>query len=310
MRPLKVYNVIPRLPGELAPLWELAFNFWFSWKHEISELFSRIDYQLWHKSGQNPVKFLNLLPKETLEDLAGDEFFRDRLHQVKASLDNYKASTKTSFEFEKSGGEPVVAYFSAEYGISLSLPIYSGGLGVLAGDHLKSASDLNLPLVAVGMCYQNGYFRQYLTNDGWQQERYPVNDFEQMPLTLVRNKDGSPLTVQVDLVERKVSMRVWKANIGRIDLYLLDTNISDNDPQDREITAQLYGGDWEMRIKQEIVLGIGGLRAMHAMDLNPRVIHMNEGHSAFAGLERIKLFMQDHGMSFEAATELVASSSV
>ena len=310
MRPLKVYNVIPRLPGELAPLWELAFNFWFSWKHEISELFSRIDYQLWHKSGQNPVKFLNLLPKETLEDLAGDEFFRDRLHQVKASLDNYKASTKTSFEFEKSGGEPVVAYFSAEYGISLSLPIYSGGLGVLAGDHLKSASDLNLPLVAVGMCYQNGYFRQYLTNDGWQQERYPVNDFEQMPLTLVRNKDGSPLTVQVDLVERKVSMRVWKANIGRIDLYLLDTNISENEPQDREITAQLYGGDWEMRIKQEIVLGIGGLRAMHAMDLNPRVIHMNEGHSAFAGLERIKLFMQDHGMSFEAATELVASSSV
>ncbi len=310
MRPLKVYNVIPKLPKKLAPLWELSFNFWYSWKHEISELFSRIDYQLWNESRHNPVLFLNLLPQSVFDDLASDEFFLDRLNQIKKSLDTYKSSTKCSFEFERSQGAPVVAYFSAEYGISLSLPIYSGGLGILAGDHLKSASDLNLPLVGIGLCYQKGYFRQHLTNDGWQQEKYPINDFEQMPLTLVKDKKGQPMTVQVDLVDRSVSIRIWKAEIGRISLYLLDTNLGTNQPQDKEITAQLYGGDWEMRVKQEIVLGIGGLRAMHAMGLNPRVIHMNEGHSAFAGLERIKIFMQDHGMSFEAAMELVASSSV
>ncbi len=310
MKALKVYNVIARLPEELTPLWDLAYNFWFSWKHEISELFSRIDHTLWHESGKNPVRFLNQLSQETLEELAEDEFFLDRLNQIKHSLESYKSSTKSYFELDGHGRGTVVAYFSAEYGISLSLPIYSGGLGILAGDHLKSASDLNLPLVGIGLCYQNGYFRQYLTSDGWQQERYPINDFEQMPLSLIKDKNNNPLTVKVTLRDRDVHIQIWKADVGRLSLYLLDTNISQNASQDREITAQLYGGDWEMRIRQEIVLGIGGLRAMHAMGLNPRVIHMNEGHSAFAGLERIKLFMQNHGMSFEAAMELVASSSV
>ncbi|WP_028574856.1 alpha-glucan family phosphorylase [Desulfonatronovibrio hydrogenovorans] len=310
MRPLKVYSVTPKLPDKLTPLWDLAYNFWFSWKHEISELFERIDYQLWRKCRQNPVKFLNLLSQEVIEDLAEDVFFLDRLNQTRESLEKYRTSTKTVFEFEGVKGEPVIAYFSAEYGISLSLPIYSGGLGVLAGDHLKSASDLNLPLVAIGLCYQKGYFRQYLTGDGWQQERYPVNDFEEMPLSLVRNEQGEPVSVEVELLDRTVRINIWKAVIGRISLYLLDTNLNENMPQDREITAQLYGGDWEMRLKQEIVLGVGGIRAMHALNLNPRVIHMNEGHSAFAGLERISIFMREHSMSFEAAMELVASSSV
>ncbi|MFN2268048.1 MAG: alpha-glucan family phosphorylase [Desulfonatronovibrio sp.] len=310
MRPLKVYSITPKLPENLMPLWDLAFNFWFSWKHDISELFERIDYQLWKECRQNPVSFLNLLPRKVIEDLSKDEFFLDRLNQTRESLEKYRSVTKSAVDFEDNQGETVIAYFSAEYGISMSLPIYSGGLGILAGDHLKSASDLNLPLVAIGLCYQKGYFRQYLTGDGWQQERYTINDFEEMPMTLVKDDQGNPLSASVTLLDRQVKIIFWKARIGRVNLYLLDTNISENDPQDRDITAQLYGGDWEMRLKQEIVLGIGGIRALAALGLNPRVIHMNEGHSAFAGLERISIFMREHNMSFEAATELVASSSV
>ncbi len=310
MRPLKVYSVTPRLPDNLLSLWDLAFNFWFSWKHEISELFERIDYQLWNKCRQNPVRFLNHLSQGVIKDMSGDEFFVGRLNKTMESLEKYRSETKSAIDFKDAKGEPVIAYFSAEYGISLSLPIYSGGLGMLAGDHLKSASDLNLPLVAIGLCYQRGYFRQYLTGDGWQQERYPINDFEEMPMVEVTDDQGEPLVLEVGLLDRKVRIRIWKALIGRISLYLLDTNLNENDPTDREITAQLYGGDWEMRLKQEIVLGIGGIRALEAIGLNPRVIHMNEGHSAFAGLERISIFMREHNMSFEAATELVASSSV
>ena len=310
MRPLKVYSVTPKLPDSLTALWDLAFNFWFSWNYDISELFKRIDHQLWASCRQNPVMFLNNLSQDVIQNISSDEFFLERLAKTRESLEKYKSETKTSFEFEEANKEPVIAYFSAEYAISLSLPIYSGGLGVLAGDHLKSASDLNLPLVAIGLCYQKGYFRQNLTGDGWQQERYPLNDFEEMPLIQVKDEEGKPLEVEVGLQDRRVKIHIWKALIGRVTLYLLDTNINENSPQDREITAQLYGGDWEMRLKQEIVLGIGGIRALEALGLNPRVIHMNEGHSAFAGLERISIFMREHDMSFEAATELVASSSV
>ena len=310
MRPLKVYSVTPKLPDNLMALWDLAYNFWFSWNHDITELFERIDYQLWKECRQNPIKFLNLLSQDAIENLSRDEFFLDRLSKTRQSLEKYRSATKSVFNFEGAGGEPVIAYFSAEYGISLSLPIYSGGLGMLAGDHLKSASDLNLPLVAIGLCYQRGYFRQYLTGDSWQQERYPVNDFEELPLVQVKDNEGKPLVVELGLLDRRVKVHIWKALIGRIALYLLDTNLNENDPQDREISAQLYGGDWEMRLKQEIVLGIGGIRALETIGLNPRVIHMNEGHSAFAGLERINNFMREYDMSFEAATELVASSSV
>ena len=310
MRPLKVYSVIPRLPEELMPLWDLAYNFWFTWKHEIAELFTQIDYSLWRRSQQNPVWFLNHLDQEKLEILARDVFFLERLGHVKNSLAEYKESPDKGLSEFFDHEYPVIAYFSAEYGLALCLPIYSGGLGVLAGDHLKSASDLNLPLVGIGLCYQQGYFRQYLTHDSWQQERYPMNDFEQMPLVLEKDDQGEPLSVEVQLAERVVNARIWRADVGRIKLYLLDTNVSENDPRDRKITGQLYGGDLEMRLKQEIVLGIGGIRALKVLGLAPRVIHMNEGHSAFAGLERIRVFMRDFGLSFEAAQELVASSSV
>ena len=311
MRPLRSFSVVAKLPKSLSPLWELAYNFLFSWNDQIADLFAQIDQRLWRQTDGNPVAFLNLLPQTVIDDLADDRFFLDRLADTQAMLRQYMAKDACSLDvpFAKKDA-PVVAYFSAEYGLDLSLPIYSGGLGILAGDHLKSASDLNLPLVAVGLAYQQGYFRQYLTPDGWQQERYPVYDFEQLPIELVRHKDGNPLIIECELPGEVLKARVWKAQVGRVPLYLLDANFQDNPPHLRQVTAKLYGGDLEMRVRQEILLGIGGIRALWAMDLEPKVIHMNEGHSAFAGLERIKVFMRQCGLSLEAAMEMVASSSV
>ncbi|MFO7817365.1 MAG: alpha-glucan family phosphorylase, partial [Desulfovibrionales bacterium] len=262
MRPVQIYSVIPRLPENMTPLWDLAYNFWFTWRHEIQDLFSQMDISLWKRSRSNPVWFLNHLDQDILEELSKDAFFLERLNTIHQQLSDYQAESATLLDVQLGQREPVVAYFSAEFGICLCLPIYSGGLGVLAGDHLKSSSDMNIPLVGIGLCYQHGYFRQYMTSDGWQQERYPINDFEQMPLTLVRGADNSPVTINVQLEERIVYSRIWKARVGRVDLYLLDANVEENDPQDRVLTSQLYGGDLEMRLKQEILLGIGGVRAL------------------------------------------------
>ena len=310
MQPLRVYSVVPKLPPRLKPLWELAYNYWFSWNTEIISLFSQVDHKLWRECYGNPIGFLNRLPQQTLESLAEDDFFLERLGDLRQRLEAYLARKTTSIPFPDKTGEPVVAYFSLEYGITLCLPVYSGGLGILAGDHLKSASDLNVPLVGIGLVYQQGYFRQYLTPDGWQQERYPLYDFEQLPLTLCKDPGGSRILVSVDLRGEKVQAQIWKAQVGRVSLYLLDSNVPENQPQSRLITTRLYGGDLEMRVRQEYLLGIGGIRALSALGLRPKVIHMNEGHSAFAGLERISNFMQQNKLSFEAALELVASSSV
>jgi len=311
MQPLRVYSVVPKLPVKLKPLWELAYNFWFSWNTDITELFAQVDQKLWRECESNPVAFLNRLPQRTLEALAGDEFFLDRLREMRRSLELYLSRKTTSIPFpEGDTHEPVIAYFSLEYGISRALPVYSGGLGILAGDHLKSASDLCIPLVGVGIAYQQGYFRQYLTPDGWQQERYPIYDFEQMPMTLATDGENKRLLVSVDLKAERIYAQVWKVAVGRITLYLLDTNIPENQPQYKQITTKLYGGNLEMRLWQEILLGIGGIKTLDALGLRPKVIHMNEGHSAFAGLERIRRFMEDSKLTFEAATELVASSSV
>lgn len=310
MQPLHVYTVVPKLPEKLLPLKALASNLYFSWQHEIEDFFAQMDRELWEKSEHNPVWFLNHLPQGTLEELAEDEFFLERLSTITAGFSKYmgKSSPLTGLTAQDSG--PVIAYFSAEYGIAQCLPVYSGGLGILAGDHLKSASDLNVPLVGVGLCYQRGFFRQYLTHDGWQQERYQPNDFEQMPLSLVLDPDGQPLKVRISMQDRPLFFRIWRADVGRVPLFLLDANIADNSAENRELTSQLYGGDLEMRLRQEYLLGIGGVVALEAMGLAPRVIHMNEGHSAFAGLERIRILMQDRGLSFEGASELVAQSSV
>ncbi len=311
MRPINVYSVLPKLPKRLLPLWELAHNCLFSWDSNIESIFIQIDQGLWQKSYRNPVWFLNHLSQKTLEEFARDELFLERLDEVYQSLQHYLGKKTSTAHFQGAiPGQPVIAYFSLEYGLALCLTIYSGGLGILAGDHLKSASDLNLPLVGIGLCYQEGYFRQYLTPDGWQQERYPVNDFEELPMTSMNNKSGTPLIITVDLAGQPLAARVWKVQAGRVSLYLLDTKLQENPPHLREVTSRLYGGDLEMRIWQEILLGVGGIKALRALGLEPKVIHMNEGHSAFAGLERIREYMNAFKMPFEAAMELVASTSV
>lgn len=311
MKPLQIYSVIPKLPENLQGLWDLAYNLWFAWNHEVVDLFSLIDPKLWARSYGNPLWFLNNLPQGTLENLSKDDFFLERLRSVKHNQSIYLDRKGSMLPFPYEEEQPLVAYFSLEYGLSLCLPIYSGGLGVLAGDHLKSASDLNIPLVGVGLAYHQGYFRQYLTADGWQQERYPDYEFEQLPMTLVRKgKNQKPVTIAIDLAGQQLFAQIWEVKVGRIRLFLLDSNIPENPAPFRHITSRLYGGDLEMRIWQEILLGIGGIKALSALGLTPRVIHMNEGHSAFAGLERIRVFMSDFGLSFEAAMELTASTSV
>jgi len=310
MQPLRMYSVVPKLPPKLKPLWELAYNLLFAWNDDIVSLFAQVDRKLWRECYGNPVGFLNRLPQRTLETLAGDEFFVDRVQDLLQQLRTYLARQTSSIPFPDRDDSPLVAYFSLEYGITQCLPIYSGGLGILAGDHLKSASDLCVPLVGIGLCYQQGFFRQYLTPDGWQQERYPIYDFEQMPLTLCKDATGERIMIHVDLRGERVFAQIWKAQVGRVSLYLMDTNVPENQPASRQLTNRLYGGDLETRVRQEYLLGIGGIRALEALGLKPKVIHMNEGHSAFAGLERIANFMDKHKLSFEAAMELVASSSI
>lgn len=311
MQPLRVYSVIPRLPENLRALRDLSYNCWFAWNDNITELFTSIDHDLWVLTHRNPVEFLNRIPQRVLGELSRDEFFVQRVNEAKAALDSYLGKRNADIEFpDRAPGQPAVAYFSLEYGIAPCLPMYSGGLGILAGDHLKSSSDLNFPLVGVGLAYREGYFRQYMTPDGWQQERYPDYDFEQLPMSPVNGADGCPLLVRVELKGDVVSARAWKVAVGRVTLYLLDSNIQENPPHYRQITARLYGGDLTIRLWQEILLGIGGVRLLKQLGLNPQVLHMNEGHCAFAALERLRMFMIERKLSFEAAGEVAASSSV
>jgi starch phosphorylase len=314
VRSIHTYTITPALPDRLARLHELAYNLWWTWDHEASSLFRRLDRDLWEQVSHNPVRLLGAVDQQRLLDAAQDEGYLTQQDHVLRRFDEYMANTRPWYgEAASQAGLKAarIGYFCMEFGLGECLPIYSGGMGVLAGDHLKSASELGLPLVAVGLLYQEGYFQQYLNADGWQQERYPDNDFANMPLILVRNPDQSPLTIQVSLPGRMVTAQIWKVQVGRIPLYLLDTNSPVNtDPADRDITDRLYGGDTDMRIRQEIVLGIGGVRALEALGLRPAVTHMNEGHSAFLGLERIRLLMEENQIPFAEARELVAASSV
>lgn len=252
-----------------------------------------------------------LAGSKKIEELANDDGFLVHFERVKKDLKSYLSNKKTWYQRNYGAAkEPVIAYFSAEFGITECIPIYSGGLGILAGDHLKSASALGLPLVGVGLMYQKGYFHQYLNPDGWQQESTPENDFYNMPVQLVRDDAGNPLKIAVEYPGRNVTAQIWKARIGRISLYLLDTNVTENSKEDQNIGEQLYGGDNEMRIKQEIMLGIGGMRALNTLGIEPMVCHMNEGHSAFLALERIREIMERHGLSFAEARELAVSGNV
>jgi len=290
---------------------ELAYNLRWSWDYETNELFRRLDIGQWDASGHNPVKMLGVLPQHLLEEAANDDSFLANLSRVAERFDEYMKSKKTWYRRHQGKmGDLSVAYFSMEFGISESLPNYSGGLGVLAGDHLKSASDLGIPLVGIGLLYQEGYFRQYLTSDGWQGELYPDNDFFTLPLNLARGKDGSPVAVQVEYPGRMVKARVWRAQVGRVALYLLDANLEENRPEDRVVTNRLYGGDADMRIRQEILIGIGGIRALDVLGIIPTVCHMNEGHSAFLALERTRVLMSTQNISFAEARESTSAGNV
>ncbi len=310
MPSVRSFTVLPALPDTLNDLETLAKNMFWSWHPECSTLFERIDNTLWHACGHNPVKLLGNVSQHKLESLGENQGFLHELKRAKERLDVYLNAPTW---FEKVCGQhskPTIAYFCAEFGVHECLPIYSGGLGILAGDHLKSASDLGIPLVGVGLMYQKGYFRQYLNIDGWQQEVYVENDVYNMPLALVRKANGEPLTIAVEYPGRTVVAQVWQVHVGRVQLYLLDSNIPGNSPADRMITSSLYGGDRELRIRQEVLLGIGGLRALEAMGIDPTVCHMNEGHAAFMALERIRRLRHTKGMTFDEALEATRAGNV
>jgi starch phosphorylase len=311
MKPIRTFNVVPALPPELEGLRDLAYNLRWSWDHETVNLFRRLDRALWEQSGHNPVLMLGTVRQALLRAAAADQGFLAHLDRAHERFRTYMDEPNQYSQCVP--GEPAgqcIAYFSAEFAIAECMPVYSGGLGILAGDHLKSASDLGLPMVGVGLLYQEGYFRQYLSADGWQQESYPLNDLYNMPITLRRDNEGTPMTVSVELPGRQVKAQVWQADIGRVPLFLLDTNIPENAHEDQNITDELYGGDLEMRIKQEMVLGIGGIRVLDAIGLNPTVFHMNEGHSAFLAIERIRMLIERHDLDFSEAREAAAAGNV
>lgn len=303
-------EVIWDLPEPIRPLKKLAMNFRWTWHHETRDLFRSIDKDLWDQSHHNPIEFLYSIDRDKLARLATDSVFLAKQKACEADLDDYlNGDTWYSKQAERIEGERF-AYFCAEFGVSEGLPIYSGGLGILAGDHLKAASDLGLPLVGVGLLYARGYFRQQLNPDGWQQEIYPQYDFYGMPLTLIKNDNNDPLRVEVEFPDRTVNCQIWRADIGRIQLYLLDSNVLENAPTDQGITDTLYGGDEEMRIRQEMILGIGGMRALKALGIEPTVCHMNEGHAAFLSIERIRQFMIDQKCDFKTARQVIVNGNV
>jgi len=306
---VREFNVLPRLPAELKHLEELALNLYYSWNWDVVHLFIRLDGELWEKSYQNPVLMLGTISQEKLASAARDKSFIANLERVYAEMNQYFARS-TWFGTEHSDAKGFqVAYFSCEFGLDEGVPIYSGGLGVLSGDHLKTASDLGLPLVGVGLLYQKGYGEQLLNYDGWQQERYPVNDWYNMPVTLETGPDGQPLTITVELEGEPVRAQIWRVQVGRTPLYLLDTSLRENPPRHREITERLYSGDRDMRIRQEIMLGVGGTRALAALGIEPTVYHMNEGHSAFLAVERLRRLVRDEGLPFDEAREIVWASN-
>jgi len=304
--------VFPVLPERLNRLYALASNLWWVWNPQAQDIFRTIDATIWDATTHNAIRLLSEVDPQRLQILANDPDFVARYDAVIASLDAYlQDSDQTWYARDQAGTlTGPVAYFSAEFGLHESLPIYSGGLGILAGDHCKEASDLGLPFVGVGFLYPQGYFRQRITRTGEQEAIYDRLNFADLPAEVARDPQGHEAMIHVDLHGRRVYARIWKFQIGRNPLYLMDTDVEENDPRDRVLSARLYGGDHEMRIAQEIVLGIGGVRALRALGINPSVWHMNESHSAFVGLERARELVETKGMTFAEALKAVASNGV
>ena len=299
-----------QLPDQISRLGELAYNLWWVWEKEAQKLFTLIDEHLWEETYHNPVLFLRQVERSHLNAVTYDLFYMETYQRVMNKFDNYMNEEDTWFKEKHAELKNwPIAYFSSEFGLHETLPIYAGGLGVLSGDHVKEASDLGLPFVAMGFLYTQGYFSQHITEDGWQEARQSDLKFDNLPVFPILKEDGSPITISVDLPGREVHARIWEIRVGRVPLYLLDSNVEENNEEDKKLTARLYSSDLDLRISQEIILGIGGVRALRVLGYNPGVWHMNEGHSAFLIFERIRERVSG-GQSFEDAQQSVIQNNV
>ncbi len=309
MKNFQAYQIYPNIPPNLAFLETLSRNMWWCWKKDAIELFRRIDPPLWVESGRNPIAFLAKIPQNRLEQLAKDDGYLAHLEGVK---ERYQSLVIDPVNRDENIFEPgdIIAYFSMEFGLHESLPFFAGGLGILAGDHLKAASNLATPLIGMGLMYRQGYFRQYLDQDGWQQEKYPQTDIYSLPVERIKDVSGNDLRISIQGPEGPIHAIIWRIMVGRVPLYLLDTNILDNTPGSREITSRLYAGDNKIRLAQEMLLGIGGMKALAAMELKVKVLHMNEGHCAFAGLQRMAQTMADNGLDLKSTLEIIPRTTV
>src|SRR6266513_1657207 len=306
----QTYNVTPILPPALEPLREMSFNLWWTWEPDARRLFRHLDHELWARTNHNPIRMLQLSRQSRLEELAQDKNFTRELKQVFEEFEKYLGRHDTYGKTGAGGAiKNPIAYFSAEFGFHESIPNYSGGLGILAGDHCKSASDLDLNFVAIGLLYRHGYFRQQIDKDGVQAAINLNQNFYHLPIREARRGEMK-LLISVLILDREVFARVWELRVGRVNVYLLDTDIPENNPEDRRITAELYGGDLEMRMRQEIVLGIGGVKALKALVIDPEAFHMKEGHSAFLALERIRRKVVEKKLEFYSALQIVASANI
>jgi starch phosphorylase len=298
------------LPRRISRLGELAYNLWWVWNSEGQMVFSLVDKPLWERVNHNPVAFLYQVERPSLNAVTNDRYYLDFYDRVMHNFDQYMKVTDTWFaQTYPQLNNRKIAYFSFEFGLHESLPVYAGGLGVLSGDHLKEASDMGIPLVGIGFIYNQGYFVQHITEDGWQETRNLILNMETMPIVGLVTDDGKALTVSIDLPGRKVDARIWKVQVGRVPLFLLDTNLDENSPTDRQLTARLYSNDLDVRISQEILLGMGGARALHTLGYDPDAWHMNEGHSAFLVLERLRELIKS-GLSYEQASNNIRRTNI
>lgn len=304
-------QVIPRLPENISRLRDLAYNLYFAWHPDVRDLFIEIDCKLWKKTNHNPVKFLNEVQQKKLEEISSNKEYLQKYDLILNDFDSYLNERNTWFQNTFSNDNNLlIAYFTAEFGFHESLPIYAGGLGVLAGDHMKSASDLDIPIIGISLFYNQTYFTQEIDAQGNQRACYNALNPIELPLNLVKDASGQAIHVEVPVAKRKVHIQIWEAKVGRRKVYLLDTNIKENAVKDREITARLYGGDQEMRISQEIILGMGGVLALQTLNIKPTVWHMNEGHSVFMALQRIKDLVHHSNLNFNEALEAVTANTI
>ena len=309
MKKFQTFQVFPNIPEPLGFLETLSRNIWWCWQYDAVDLFRRIDPRIWDECERNPIRFLTFVPQKRLEELALDPSFLSHLQRVRENYEKLPCVSTENYNilFQQ---QETIAYFSMEFGIHESIPLFAGGLGILAGDHLKAASDMNLPLVGVGLLYRQGYFRQFMDQEGWQQEEYPETDIYHLPIRKAKDMQGNDLRVSVDGPAGEIRAAVWCLDVGCVPLYLLDTNLAENTLYIRDITSRLYVGEQTMRIAQEMVLGIGGMRALEKMGIRPAVIHMNEGHSAFSSLERLAQTMSAYNVDLQTALEIVPRTTV